>query len=146
MSTRTNSQFVAASVTEFLSVWSLGGEASLNLTTRGGLATIKFNCTLEHPSAHHSLPPSPPPSPTPAPPPHRPRHLQRESATNSVLPATRKLGMMLWRQILLLLHQLLLQYIFTFPCNRDLFCELGHYCFSDSKYCDENLSYMWKRN
>ena len=74
MSIRTNSQFVAASLTEFLSVWSLGGEASLNLTTRDGLATVKFNCTLGHPCAIHSLPPSPTPSPTPARPPHRPRH------------------------------------------------------------------------
>ena len=74
MSTRSNSKFVAASVTEFLSVWSLGGEASLNLTTRDGLATVKFNCTLGHPGAIHSLPPSTTPSPTPTPPPHRPRH------------------------------------------------------------------------
>ena len=74
MATRTNSQFVAASVTEFLSVWSLGGEASLNLTTRNGHAEVKFNCTLGHPCALHSLPPSPTPSPTPAPPPHQPRH------------------------------------------------------------------------
>ena len=74
MSTRTNSQFVAASVTEFLAVWSLGGEATLNLTTRNGHAQVNFNCTLGHPCAPHSLPPSPTPSPTPAPPPHRPRH------------------------------------------------------------------------
>ena len=59
MSTRSNSKFVAASVTEFLSVWSLGGEASLNLTTINGHAKIKFNCTLGHPSGLYSLPPSP---------------------------------------------------------------------------------------
>ena len=74
MATRTNSQFVAASVTEFLSVWCQGGEASLNLTTRNGLANVQFNCTLGHPCALHSLPPSPSPSLTPAPPPHQPRH------------------------------------------------------------------------
>ena len=33
---RTNSQFVATSLTEFLSVWSMAGDANLNLTTKGG--------------------------------------------------------------------------------------------------------------
>ena len=72
MASRTNSQFLAASLTEFLSVWSVGGDACLNLTTRNGLANVQFNCTLGHPGALHSL--SPTPSPTSAPPPHRPRH------------------------------------------------------------------------
>ena len=72
MATRTNSQFLAASLTEFLSVWSVCGDACLNLTTKNGLANVQFNCTLGHPGALHSL--SPTPSPTSAPPPHRPRH------------------------------------------------------------------------
>ena len=74
MSTRTNSQFVAASVKEFLSVWCLGGEASLNLITRNGQTEFNIYCTLGHPCAPHSLLPSLTPSPTPAPPPLRPCH------------------------------------------------------------------------
>ena len=75
MSLRTNSQFLAASVTEFISVWAIGGDASLNLTTKGGFTTIGFNCTIGHPGAPHSLPPtSSSASSFPAPPPCRPRH------------------------------------------------------------------------
>ena len=75
MSTRTNSQFLAASVTEFISVWAIGGDASLNLTTKGGFTTIGFNCTIGHPGAPHPLPPPPSSVPSfPAPPPRRPRH------------------------------------------------------------------------
>ena len=73
MATRSNSQFLAASVTEFVTVWALGGNASLNLSTSGGITTVGFNCTLGHPSAPHILPP-PPSSLTPAPPPPKPRH------------------------------------------------------------------------
>ena len=63
-----------ASVTELISVWALGGEASLNLATRNGITNVAFNCHLGHPGAPHSLPPSPTP-PSPAfPPPRRPRH------------------------------------------------------------------------
>ena len=72
---RTNSQFVAASVTEFISVWAIGGDASLTLTTNGGFTTIAFNCTIGHPGAHHSIPPTPSSAPSfPPPPPRRPRH------------------------------------------------------------------------
>ena len=67
MSTRVNSQFVAASMTEFFSVWSLGGEASLNLTTRNGSINMSFNISLGHPSAPFPLPSVPPP-------PQKPRH------------------------------------------------------------------------
>ena len=75
MTTRSNSQFVVTSVTEFLSVWANGGEASLSLSTSGGFATVGFNCTLGHPGAPHSIPAfSPPPSPPPSSPPRRPRH------------------------------------------------------------------------
>ena len=75
MTSRSNSQFVVASVTEFLSVWALGGKAALNLTTSDGLATVGFNCTLGHPGAPHSIPAfSPPPSPPTSYPPRRPRH------------------------------------------------------------------------
>ena len=76
MSSRSNSQFVVASVQEFMNVWALGGEASLKLTSSGGAATVSFNCSLGHPGALHSVPlPSHPPHPPhPPPPPHRPRH------------------------------------------------------------------------
>ena len=64
-----------ASVTEFLSVWALGGKASLNLMTNNGLTTVGFECTLGHPGASHSIPAFfPPPSPPTASPPSRPRH------------------------------------------------------------------------
>lgn len=70
MTTRMNSQFLTASVNEFISVWALQGNASLSLTTSNGEANVSFNCTLGHPSAPHSLPPFLPSSP-----PHcQPRH------------------------------------------------------------------------
>ena len=65
--TRKNSQFVAASLTEFLSVWSMAGEANLNLATKGGNLDIQFSLSLGSPGATFS--PSPP-----APPPHKARH------------------------------------------------------------------------
>ena len=75
MSSRSNSQFVVASVTEFLSVWAHGGKSSLNLSTSGGLTTVNFTCTLGHPGASHSIPAfSPPPSPPTSSPSRRPRH------------------------------------------------------------------------
>ena len=61
-------------MTEFISVWAMGGEASLSLTTSKGLVTMGFNCTLGTPGAPHSLPPSPAPYPPPPSPPRRPRH------------------------------------------------------------------------
>ena len=70
---RTNSHFLGASVQEFLQIWALSGDATLNLTTSGGQANIEFKCTLGHPGAPHTLPPSAPPS-APPPAPHRPRH------------------------------------------------------------------------
>ena len=54
-------------MSEFMKFWSLGAEATLNLTTSGGNVKVEFNCTLGQPNAPHSLPPFPPP-------PHRPRH------------------------------------------------------------------------
>ena len=67
-----------ASVHEFMNVWDLGGESSLNLTTSGGVATVSFKCSLGHPGAPHSLPnPSPPPHPPHPPPPHVPPHRPR---------------------------------------------------------------------
>ena len=66
MSTRVNSQFVAASMTESFSVWSLGGEASQNLAIRNGSINISFNISLGHPSAPFPLPSVPPPQ--------KPRH------------------------------------------------------------------------
>ena len=67
MMSRTNSQFVAASLTEFLSVWSMNGEANLNLATKGGNLDIQFSLSLGNPGAPFS--PSPP-----APPPYKARH------------------------------------------------------------------------
>ena len=72
MAARTNSQFLYASLFEFIAVWTQGGEASLNLTTSAGFTNVQLNCTLGHPGAPHYFPPSS--SPFPAPPPHRPRH------------------------------------------------------------------------
>ena len=54
-------------MSEFITIWGLGGEASLNLTTRNGITTVAFNCTLGHPGAPHSLPPTSAPSPYSAP-------------------------------------------------------------------------------
>ena len=71
---RTNSQFLGASVNEFIQIWALGGDATLNLTTSGGLTKVAFNCTLGEPSAPHSIPPSPAPCTPLHPNPHRPRH------------------------------------------------------------------------
>ena len=51
---RTNSQFLGASVNEFIQIWALGGNATLNLTTSGGLTKVAFNCTLGKPSDPHS--------------------------------------------------------------------------------------------
>ena len=70
---KSNSQFLGASVREFIHFWALGGEASLKLTTSGGEAKVEFNCTLGQPGAPHCLPPVPAPS-FPQPPPRRPRH------------------------------------------------------------------------
>ena len=70
MSRHLNSQFVIASVNEFINVWALGGSASLSLTTKDGQATVEFNCTLGNPGAPHCLPTSLPSSP----PRRQPRH------------------------------------------------------------------------
>ena len=70
---RTNSQFLGASVNEFIQMWAIGGDATLNLSTSGGLTTVAFNCTIGHPGAPHHLPPSAPFSSATTPP-HRPRH------------------------------------------------------------------------
>ena len=75
MTSRSNSQFVVASLTEFLSVWAHGGKASLNLSTSDGLTTVGFTCTLGHPGASHSIPAfSPPPSPPTSSPFRQPRY------------------------------------------------------------------------
>ena len=74
MSSKTNAQFLGASVTEFISVWALGGKADLNLSTNNGVTTVGFTCTLGNPGALHSLPSSHAPSPPPSFPPRRPRH------------------------------------------------------------------------
>ena len=41
-----NTQFVTASLSEFISVWNHGGDASLNLTTSGSFIDISFNLLL----------------------------------------------------------------------------------------------------
>ena len=71
---RTNSQFLGASVNEFIQMWAIGGDATLNLSTSGGLTTVAFNCTIGHPGAPHYLPPSSAPFSSATTPPHRPRH------------------------------------------------------------------------
>ena len=71
---RSNSQFLGASLNEFIQIWALAGEATLNLTTSGGLTKVAFNCTLGKPGAPHSLPPSPSSCPSSKTTPHRPRH------------------------------------------------------------------------
>ena len=71
---RSNSQFLGASVNEFIQIWALGGDANLNLSTHEGRTTVSFNCTIGQPGAPHSLPPFHVPTPAPSPPPHRPRH------------------------------------------------------------------------
>ena len=100
----TNSQFLGASVDEFIQVWALGGNATLNLTTSGGLTKVAFNCTLGKPSDPHSIPPSPAPC-TPLLPiltGHATVGQLRERKIANGLPATRQLG---WRP----LHQCPLQ-------------------------------------
>ena len=74
MSSRSNFQFLGALVSEFINIWALGGDASLNLKTSGGLATVSFNCTLGHPGAPHSPPPPSSPVSSSKSPPLRPRH------------------------------------------------------------------------
>ena len=55
-------------------MWAFGGDATLNLSTSGGLTTVAFNCTIGHPGAPHYLPPSSAPFSSATTPPHRPRH------------------------------------------------------------------------
>ena len=57
-----NSQFVTASLAEFISVWNHGGDASLNLTTTGGFIDISFNLHLGQPGTPFSNSPSSTPS------------------------------------------------------------------------------------
>ena len=70
MASRTSLNFLQASLGEFLSVWRMGGNATLHLSTTGGTVKIGYNLHLGHPDSPFPLfpPPSPPPSP------HRPRH------------------------------------------------------------------------
>ena len=56
-----------------MTVWAMSGEASLNLSTIGGITTIGFNCTLGKPGAPHFLPPSTPSHPSSSPS-RKPRH------------------------------------------------------------------------
>ena len=48
---RSNSQFLAAAVYEFMRIWAYGGEATLNLSTISGLAKVNLSCTLGNPDA-----------------------------------------------------------------------------------------------
>ena len=70
---RSNSQFLGATVHEFMQIWALNGDAILNLTTSGGTVNLDFKCSLGQPGAPHSPPPSAPSSPPP-PAPRRPCH------------------------------------------------------------------------
>ena len=53
-----NYNFVQASLAEFLNVWSIGGDASLNLTTTGGRVNMAFNVSLGNPGSAFSSPSS----------------------------------------------------------------------------------------
>ena len=74
MSSKSNSQFLGASFSEFINIWGLGGDASLNLTTSRGVTKVAFNCTLGHPGAPHSFSPPSAPSSSSNSPSVRPRH------------------------------------------------------------------------
>ena len=87
MNSRTSMNFLTASLEEFISVWRMGGNSSLHLTTSSGQVNIGFNLQLGHPDfpfPPHSAPPFPPSQPTPhfhPSPSPRPRHrgpVQRE--------------------------------------------------------------------
>ena len=56
---------MGASLTEFLSVWSLGGEADLNLSTKNVSLKTSFNICLGNPGAPFPLPQAPLPSTPP---------------------------------------------------------------------------------
>ena len=73
MNSRVNSQFVIATLAEFVRVWDLGEDASLHLETTKGHATMAFTCKLGPPSAPilPPIPTVPPPSPPPWPRHHR---------------------------------------------------------------------------
>ena len=69
--TRDNSQFVIATLSEFMRVWDLGEDASLHLETSKGHVTMAFSCKLGPPSAPHPIPTFPPPPPATVKPHHR---------------------------------------------------------------------------
>ena len=53
-----NHNFVQASLAEFVSVWSAGGNTTLNFSTTEGRVNMVFNVSLGHPGSAFSLPPS----------------------------------------------------------------------------------------
>ena len=53
-----NSQFVTATLAEFISVWNHGGEVFLNLSTNKGSINISFNLRLGQPGTPFSSSPS----------------------------------------------------------------------------------------
>ena len=69
--TRDNSHFVIATLSEFMRVWDLGEDASLHLETTKGHVTMAFSCKLGPPSAPHPIPNFPPPPPATVKPHHR---------------------------------------------------------------------------
>ena len=71
MTTRDNSHFVIATLSEFLKVWDLGEDASLHLETTQGHVTMAFSCKLGLPSAPHPNPTFPPPPSAKVKPHHR---------------------------------------------------------------------------
>ena len=70
MASRTSVNFLQASLGEFLSVWRMGGNATLHLSTSGGTVEVGYNLRLGHPDSSFPLssslsslassPPSPP--------------------------------------------------------------------------------------
>ena len=72
MTSRSSMNFLPATLGEFMSVWSMGGNSSLHLTTSSGHVNVGFNLQLGHPDSplpSHTTIPSPPSHP---PPPYHP--------------------------------------------------------------------------
>ena len=85
---RLNYGLLGASVNEFIQIWALGGDSTLNLTNSVGCIKFAFNCTLVKPGAPHSLPPSSAPCPLTTTSPHRPRQRGPAQREKKCQPAT----------------------------------------------------------
>ena len=146
MAARTNSQFLFASLTEFISVWGQGVEASLNLTTSAGMAQVNLNCTLGHPGAPFSFPPFPFPSPLVLLLPFLADRdigdLRKRTRTASELPATRQPGHLLLQFLLQCLLQCWSQNLFQYQ-PQDLFQYWLQHLFQN---WPQNQFQCWRQN